>query len=79
MAIADPYLAFCFDEAVTEFGAFVSSELSQIDGKTIGAIKAKQELALKSLLGNPKERFAQPVVTTTNVNAFADMDEVGNA
>lgn len=77
MAITDPYTAFCFDEAVSEFGAVISSELSDIEGRDAKSTKARQELALKSMLGDAKEQFAAPVATTTNpatLKEFEDWD-----
>lgn len=59
MAIADPYEAYCFDEAVGVFGNAVSDELSDISGKNANA---KRENHLRKRLGLP-QKFAAPPIT----------------
>lgn len=64
MAIEDPYVAYCFDEAIGEFGSYVRGELGKVEGKTQKAIEGKQTLVLKRLLeGDVKKQFAQPIST----------------
>lgn len=64
LGIDDPYLAYCVDEAISDFGNYVSEELNKVKGKDEKAIAGKQELVLKGLLGDdPKARYAQPVAT----------------
>lgn len=64
VGIEDPYIAYCFDQAVGEWGSYIRSELSQIEGKNAKAVEGKRTLRLKALLSDdPKAKFAQPVVT----------------
>lgn len=64
MNIQDPYHAYCFDQAVGEFGSYVKSEIQAIDGKSAKAVEGKRQLRLRALLSDdPKAKFAQPVAT----------------
>ena len=64
MFLEDPYVAYCFDQAVGELGSFIKHELESIQGKTQSAVDGKRLLRLKALLSDdPKQQFAQPVVT----------------
>lgn len=64
MGIEDPYTAFCFDQAVGEFGSYVRHEVQSIDGKNAKAVEGKRRLRLKALLDeDSKAKFAQPVAT----------------
>jgi hypothetical protein len=64
MGIKDSYIAYCFDQAVGEFGAYVKHEIQKIEGKNASAVEGKRSLRLKALLSDDvKTRFAQPMVT----------------
>lgn len=75
LGIVDEYAAYCLDEAVAEFGALVSGALNEVEGKTAQVVKAKQELVLKSMLGDPREQYAAPVPTTTNSAALKEFED----
>lgn len=65
MGIEDPYAAFCFDQAVGEFGSYVKHEVQSIEGKNAKAVEGKRKIRLKALLdSDSKAKFAQPVATT---------------
>lgn len=73
MGIEDTYHAYCFDQAVGEFGSFVKHELEAIEGKNAKAVEGKRRLRLTALLSDdPKARFAQPVATTTRPEDVSD-------
>lgn len=58
--IKDEYEAFCFNEAVTWFGNFITNELDRIEGKDAKQIQRKRQNKLNQLLGVPDEkRFRQ--------------------
>ena len=64
MNVQDPYAAYCFDQAVGEFGSYVKGEIQAIEGKNAKAVEGKRKLRLKALLSDdPKAKYAQPVVT----------------
>lgn len=64
MSITDPYVAYCFDQAVGEFGSYVRGEINAIEGKNAKAVEGKRRLRLQALLSvDPKAKFAQPVPT----------------
>jgi hypothetical protein len=64
MGIEDSYTAFCFDQAVGEFGSYVKHEVQSIEGKNAKAVEGKRKLRLKALLDeDPKAKFAQPTAT----------------
>jgi len=64
LAISDPYVAYCLDEACHAWGSFIESELNDVDGKDAKAIHAKRVLVLKGLLSeNEAARYATPVAT----------------
>ena len=66
MAITDEYVAYCFDEAVSEWGNWIRGELDKIDGNNAKQIQARQQAVLMKLLkGDVKERFRVPVATAT--------------
>lgn len=69
VGIEDPYAAYCFDQAVGEFGSYVKHELEKIEGKNAKAVEGKRKVRLQALLSaDPKAKFAQPVVTVKEVN-----------
>lgn len=64
IGIEDPYTAFCFDQAVGEFGSYVRHEVQSIEGKNSKAVEGKRRMRLKALLdSDPKRKFAQPTAT----------------
>lgn len=66
MGIEDPYLSYCFDQAVGEFGSYVKAEIESVQGRNAKDTDGKRTLRLRALLsGDPKAKFAQPVATTT--------------
>lgn len=70
MGIEDTYHAYCFDQAVGEFGSYVKHELQAIDGKNAKAVEGKRKLRLSALLSeDPKARFAQPVATAPSTES----------
>lgn len=78
MGITDEYVAYCFDEAVGEFGNYISAELEKVEGKDSKQIEARQEMRLKTLLGVSgfEQQFAQPVPTTTR--PIKELEDFGN-
>lgn len=65
--VDDPYVAYCLDEAVGEFGAFVTAELETIgltpkETKKMAQDTAKRLQVLNRLLGIPhsKRQYRQP-------------------
>jgi len=72
MGIEDPYQAYCFDQAVGEWGSYVKQQLESIDGKNAKAVEGKRRVRLQALLSDdPKAKFAQPVVTAQEVKPDA--------
>ena len=70
VGIEDPYIAYCFDQAVGEWGSYIRSELSKIEGKNAKAVEGKRTLRLKALLSDDvKAKFAQPTPTTESSDA----------
>ena len=66
MSIEDPYLAYCFDQAVGEFGSYVRHEVESIQAKNSKDTEGKRMLRLRTLLSEDvKNKFAQPVATMT--------------
>ena len=64
MFIEDPYVAYCFDQAVGEFGSYVKHEVSSIEGRNAKDTEGKRMLRLRALLSDDvKAKFAQPVAT----------------
>jgi hypothetical protein len=63
--LTDEYLAYCFDQAVGEWGAFVRNELDKVKGKNADSVAGKRALVLKKLLEakTPAARFATPTAT----------------
>lgn len=49
--IADPYLAFCLDEACFEWGAYIDSELDLVEGNSTAEITQKRERIFRRLMG----------------------------
>ena len=69
MHIEDPYVAYCFDEAVLTWGSHVLSEVREAgeDKKTSKqkGLEAKAERKFKALLEvKDEKRFASPVAAT---------------
>jgi hypothetical protein len=61
LGIDDTYVAYCLDNAVAEFGAYVSNELEKVEGKTAKSTSKKREAKLKQLLTDRETaRFADP-------------------
>lgn len=67
MGIEDPYAAYCFDEAVSEWGNYVRGEIDKVEGPNVKTIQARQQVVLRGLLSgeSDKQRFRVPVATTT--------------
>jgi hypothetical protein len=55
--IADPYTAYCFDEACVSFGSAVQSAMDNVDtkGKKAAAIRGARENAMRTYLGLPRK------------------------
>lgn len=49
--IEDPYVAFCFDQAVAAWGNHVVTELDDVEGKTKEQVEMKRNMKLNDLLG----------------------------
>lgn len=65
--ITDPFVAYCFDEAVATFGNFVKGELDKVEGQSKDAIEGAQAFLLKALLSDDESaRYAAPPVKRTN-------------
>jgi hypothetical protein len=77
MAIDDPYVAYCYDQAISYFGHHVESELDKLDkpkGKQAAEgkrLQRKREQKLDQLLGLDKQpkkagtQFADPAAMMT--------------
>jgi hypothetical protein len=68
MHIEDSYAAYCFDEAVLQWGSYVSAEVRKAgEGKKSSkekGLEAKQDRKFRQLMEVPDEvRFASPVAT----------------
>ena len=68
MHLSDPYVAYCFDEAVLMWGTYVTNEVRESgeakkSSKERGA-EAKSERKFRELMGvSDKQRFASPSST----------------
>lgn len=66
MGITDEYAAYCFDEAVSEWGNFIRGELDKVDGPNAASIQGRQQVVLRNLLsGDVGQRYQTPVPTAT--------------
>lgn len=66
MRIDDAYTAYCFDEAVTEFGFSIQNELDKIKGKNEKSVQGQRDALLRRLLGDApaqEAKYAVPVAT----------------
>jgi broad specificity phosphatase PhoE len=54
-----PYMAYCFDNAVSTFGSALEADLDGIEGKTSKEINQKRDRTLRKWLGLPM-RFRNP-------------------
>lgn len=54
------YEAYCFNEAVYVFGAWVIGELDKVKGKTSEAVEAARTRRLQKLLADPKDEEIKP-------------------
>ena len=66
MRIEDDYVAFCFDEAVTEFGYTIKNELDKVKGKNEKSTQGQRHALLRKLLGDEPVatgKFQSPVAT----------------
>lgn len=59
------YLAYCFDEAIMEFGNWVTGELEKIEGKNEGQRKRKREQRFKQI-------FASEIPESEKAKTFTD-------
>lgn len=58
VAIDDPYLAYCFDEAVSAWGGYITRELEKITGKKEKDVERKRHNRFLQLIDAPdKVRF----------------------
>lgn len=68
MALSDPYVAYCFDEAVYTWGLHVKNELAQAKGNSEEARAAARQRILTRLLGsgdtNTPGTFRDPAAMT---------------
>lgn len=53
--VQDPYAAYCLDNAVSEFGRAIESELSEVEGKTKKEIQKKSDRVLRKWLDMPQQ------------------------
>lgn len=60
--IDEPYLAYCFDTAVADFGNDVVAALESVEGKTQSQIEGRRKLVLKKKLGKSSP-FKNPTAT----------------
>lgn len=59
--IQDPYVAYCFDQAVSIWGGYVERELDKIEGKNEKQVATKRRNKLMQLLeASDKQRFRSP-------------------
>ena len=67
MGITDEYVAYCFDEAASEWGNHVRGKLDAVEGPNSKVIQARQETLLRQLLRGEglKNFYSAPVATTT--------------
>ena len=57
LGVADPWTAYCLDNAVAHFGTSLEAELESITGKTDGEITKKRKRTMEKWLGiEPKYR-----------------------
>lgn len=65
MRIEDPYIAYCFDEAVAHLGHTIEHELSLIKAKKPELEQSLKTRRLYELLGRtpPGGTFASPIAT----------------
>lgn len=59
LALDDPYVAYCFDEACMAFGTACESAMEAVKGKTDKVRRANRENALRKMLGLP-QKFRNP-------------------
>ena len=59
LAIEDPYVAWCFDEAAYRWGSHVETQLRAVKGKTEAQIEGKQRILLKRLMEG-KSPYREP-------------------
>lgn len=61
MGVKGKYRAYCFDEAVSTWGTFITNELEKIEGKSDKEVNRKRRNKLMLLLQVPDEqRFRKP-------------------
>lgn len=69
MAIEDPYVAYCFDQAVGFIGRAIQAELDGVESKTAAEGEQKRKIVLERFLGNPdkpsKGLYADPAALMT--------------
>jgi hypothetical protein len=64
LGIKEPFDAFCVDEAVTEFGFWVTNQLDEIKGKNQKKVQGQRDALLRRLLADdPEQRFRTPTAT----------------
>lgn len=56
LQIEEPYTAYCLNQAVSHFGAYVTGELEKIEGKDSKAVARKRQQKLEQLLRAPGQR-----------------------
>lgn len=67
MNITDEYVAYCFDEAASEWGNYIRGKIDSVEGPNTKVIAARQETLLRQLLRGEglKDHYQAPVATTT--------------
>lgn len=66
MGITDSYVAYCLDEAASEWGNHIRGKLDEVEGPNPKAIAGRQTVILRKLLrGDYKELYQTPVATAT--------------
>ena len=59
--IDDPYLAFCFDEAVATWGGYIKSELEKIEGKKEKDVQKRRHRRFLQLIEAPDAMRFKPL------------------
>lgn len=62
MDIKEPYPAYCFDNAVAEWGVWIESQLQKVEGDNPKIVRRRRERKLEALLtGKKSKMFADPM------------------
>lgn len=69
VAIEDPYVAYCFDQAVGHIGRSIEAELDKVESKSVAEGEQKRKIVLERFLGDPekpsKGLYADPAAMMT--------------